>query len=161
MSQRTSDTNSDGQAPQIVDFNKARENKMEKKRRYTERIFFKNLLSVYAVIGQSKLHPIELMDISEDGCSFQIPYTRETPLLQDANPLPLRLYFSQDTYIEIIIHIQHSRPAIENHTRYTRYGCSVDKHVQSYPAFQKFVSFLKAYSEHAHKDLGDVTVFYL
>lgn len=145
----------------VVDFGEARAQKMEEKRRTTERIFFKQLLSVYSVIGTSKMCPIEFIDLSEDGCSFQIPYDAENPWPKDSADVPLRIYFSQDTYLEIRCKIQNSRPSIENNRRYVRFGCSVEKETQSYDAYQQFVRFLKMYSQHAHKDLGDVTVFYL
>ena len=54
-----------------------------------------------------------------------------------------------------------SRPSIENGARYTRFGCQMDAATASYPAYQQFVKFMKLYSEHAHKDMGDISVFYL
>lgn len=148
---------------QVVDFTEIRAQKMEEKRRKTERIFFKSLLSVYTVVGDSTMFPIELIDVSEDGCSFQIPHdpdsTQKWPSSTDQ--FPLRLYFSQDTYLEVQAKIENSRPSIDGNRRYVRYGCKVDQNTASYPAFLQFVRFLKAYSEQAHKDKGDTTVFYL
>jgi hypothetical protein len=152
---------SDSQRNHIVDFNEARAQKLEEKRRKTERIFFKHLLSVYSVTGGNGMFPIELIDVSEDGCSFQIPFDPAKPWPTDSNDVPLRLYFSQDTFMEVRMQIQNSRPCIENQARYVRFGCSVDKTTSAYPAYQQFVRFLKSYAEHAHKDKGDVTVFYL
>lgn len=145
----------------VIDFNEARAQKMEEKRRTTERIFFKHLLNVYSVVGNGNLRPIEFIDMSEEGCSFQVPHDPENPWPTDSKDLPLRIYFSQDTFLEIRANIQNSRPSIENNRRYVRYGCSVDKTTASYTAYQQFVKFLKLYSEHAHKDQGDMTVFYL
>lgn len=147
---------------QVIDFSEARANKMDEKRRKTERIFFQHLLGVYCVVGNSQMRPIEIVEVSEDGCSFQVPFDHSNPWPNsDVNDLPLRLYFSQDTYIPLHIRIQNSRPYIDHGKRYVRYGCSVDKTVSSYPAYQQFVRFLKLYSEHAHKDTGNATVFYL
>lgn len=145
----------------VVDFSEVRAQKLDEKRRKTERIFFKHLLSVYSVVGQSQMRPIELIDVSADGCSFQVPYDSEKPWPTDAKEMPLRLYFSQDTYLEIHVTIQNARPAIERNASFMRYGCTVDKTTAAYAAFQQFVKFLELYSEHAHKDLGDVSVFYL
>jgi hypothetical protein len=162
MVRRTgSSDSSDTQVERVVDFNEIREQKLVEKRRHTERIFFKNLLSVYSVVGETKMRPIELIDVSEEGCSFQIPHDPENKWPNNAKEIPIRLYFSQDTYLEVLVQIQNSRPSIENHARFVRFGCLVDKTTQSYPAYQTFVKFLKLYAEHAHKDLGDVTVFYL
>ncbi len=147
----------------IVDFNLAREQRLAEKRKNTERIFFKNLVSVYTVMGKGEIFPIELIDVSEDGCSFQIPLDVENDLVPKINSsdLPIRLYFSQDTYLEIRVQVQNSRQSIDSQGRYIRYGCLVDKTLKSYPAFQQFVRFLSLYSEHAHRDMGDMSVFYL
>lgn len=146
---------------QVIDFNEVRAQKLEEKRRATERIFFKHLLSVYSVVGDASMCPIEFIDLSEDGCSFQIPYDPSRRWPTDTNDIPLRIYFSQDTFLEIRVKIQNSRPSIENNKRYTRFGCSVDKTTQAYTAYLEFVKFLKLYSEHSHKDTGDLSVFYL
>lgn len=160
MSQRTG--NADGTEVKLVDFNEIRAQKIDEKRRKTERIFFKHLLGVYCVTGSSQMRPIELIDISEDGCSFQVPFDGNRPWPNDlAQEIPIRMYFSQDTYLLVHFRIENSRPCIDNGSRYIRYGCSVDKELTNYPAYQQFVRFLKLYSEHAHKDTGDVTIFYL
>lgn len=154
--------NTQATGDQVVDFSQVRAQKLEEKRRTTERIFFKQLLSVYSVIGHSSMRPIEFIDLSEEGLSFQIPYDAENPWPKDASAeLPIRIYFSQDTFLEVRVRIQNSRPSIENNARYVRFGCVVDKSTQSYAAYQQFVRFLRTYAEHAHKDMGDVSVFYL
>ena len=145
----------------MIDFNEVRAQRMEEKRRNTERILFRHLLSVYSVVGDSSMCPIDLIDVSEEGCSFQIPFNPSKPWPADMSEIPLRLYFSQDTFLEVRVLIQNSRPSIENGTRYTRFGCTVDKSVQSFKAYQQFVKFLKAYSELSQKDTGNITVFYL
>ena len=145
----------------VIDFNEVRAQKLEEKRRTTERIFFKHLLNVYSVVGDDTMCPIEFIDVSEEGCSFQVPYDPERPWPTNLNELPIRIYFSQDTYLEVRVKIQNSRPSIENNRRYVRFGCAIDTTTASYAAYKQFVAFLKLYSEHAHKDLGDVSIFYL
>jgi hypothetical protein len=162
MTQGTGNSNGKGtEIERVVDFNEAREQRLEEKRRRTERIFFKKLLGVYSVIEHTQMHPIELIDISESGCSFQVPYDSENIWPSKSDSIPIRLYFSQDTYLEVFLKIQNSRPSIEANQRYVRYGCTIDQEVKSYPAYQQFVRFLKLYAEHSHKDMGDVTLFYL
>ena len=166
--------NSDGNKPQgpgtgetnldehIVDFGKARAQKLEEKRRKTERIFFKQILGIYCVTENDKTpKPIENVDMSEDGCSFQVPFDSNDPWPRDLKDIPIRIYFSQDTYMPLYLQIQNSRSCIENSKRYTRYGCRVDKTITSYPAYRQFIQFLKLYSEHAHQDDGKVTLFYI
>ena len=163
MPQGTGKSSNNGTTDQhIIDFSEVRAQKLEEKRRKNERIFFKHLLSVYTVMSDSKsMFPIELIDVSEDGCAFQVPFNADKPWPTNSDTIPIRLYFSQDTYLEVIAKIANARPSIENGTRYTRYGCTVDKATATYAAFIQFVKFLKLYSEHAHKDMGDVSVFYL
>jgi hypothetical protein len=65
---------------QVIDFNEMRAQKLEEKRRKTERIFFKHLLSVYTVVGNGKqMAPIEIIDISEEGLAFQVPFNPDKP----------------------------------------------------------------------------------
>ena len=157
----------------IVDFNKARELRLLTKRRNTERIFFKNLMAVYSVVGQNKICPVDLIEVSEEGCSFQVPCEKvESTAIVDgvmniteylkvkASEIPLRFYFSQDSYLEIFIRIQNSSYSIENGAKYLRYGCTVDKTLKSYTAYQQFVKFLKLYSEYAHKDISRTSVVF-
>jgi hypothetical protein len=151
----------DNEVSQIIDFGEARAQRLDEKRRKTERIFFKNLLSVYCVSAGDKMRQMELIEISEEGCSFQIPFDSANPWPRNITQFPVRMYFSQDTYIQIDITIRNSSPYIDNGVRYTRYGCSVDTTTPTYAAFAQFVKFLKTYSELARKDAGDVSLFYL
>lgn len=162
MSQGTGSKNSDTTTShQVIDFGQARAQKLEEKRRATERIFFKHLLNVYSVVGDHSMVPIELIEVSEEGCSFQIPHNPQKPWPKNLEEIPIRIYFSQDTYLELRVKIKHSNPSIDNNQRYMRFGCVVDQNTASFVAYEQFVRFLKLYSEHSHKDLGDISVFYL
>ena len=154
---------SGGNGPhQVVDFNEARTQRLDEKRRKTERIFFKQLLGVYCITENSEMRPIEIVDVSEDGCAFQVPFDAKSPWPSNVtDDLTIRLYFSQDTYLPITLKIQNSRPYIEDGAKYNRFGCLVDQTLTSFAAYQQFVKFLKLYSEHAHKDEGNATLFYL
>lgn len=158
MSHRTGNTTD--KQERVVDFEQAREQRLAEKRRKAERIFFKHLLGVYTVTGDQTM-PIELLEVSETGCSFQVPFDPRKPWPADTNDIPLRLYFSQDTYLPIVVKVENSSPSIDGGVRYVRYGCSVDPTTSSFEAYQQFVRFLKLYAEHAHKDTGNVTLFYL
>ena len=169
MTQRTGNSNGDARGnmrktssenERVVDFTEMREKRLVEKRRNNERVFFKNLLSVFTVTGNGKVHPIEVIEVSEEGLSFHVPANQNSSWLGKIPEIPIRLYFSRDTYLEVLVRIVNSRPAIEKGERYTRYGCSVDPETKSYPTYQLFVKFLKLYSENSHKDMGDVTAFY-
>ena len=146
---------------QVVDFNQVREQKMEEKRRKAERVFFKNVLGVYSVMGRDSMVPIEFVDVSEQGCAFQIPFNPARAWPTSTTEVPLRIYFTKDSYLEILVQIQNSRPTIEDGNRYVRFGCLIDQTTSAYPAYQHFVRFLKSYSEECHKDSGSNTAFYL
>ena len=148
----------------LIDFSEAREQKMNEKRRKAERIFFQQLLNVFceSSADEKGLKPVDLVEVSEDGCSLQAPFEPNNSWPKDlTQPLNLRLYFSQDTYLPVHLKIENSRPCIDQGTRLIRYGCSIDKTTSAYLAYQQFVRFLKLYSEHAHKDQGHTTVFYI
>ena len=150
-----------GDVSQVIDFNQVRAQKQEEKRRSNERVFFKHLLSVYTVAGHDSMFPVEIMDISDDGVAFQVPFDPNKPWPADLKAFPLRLYFSQDTFLEVHVTVQNSRAAIDNHARFLRLGCAVDKTTSSYPAFQSFVVFMKNYCNLAQKDKGGTSIFYL
>ena len=47
----------------------------------------------------------------------------------------------------------------ENHARYIRVGCAVDKTTTSYPAYQNFVQFMKSYCTLSHLNKYSFTSF--
>lgn len=145
----------------VVDFEEVRAKRLDEKRRKTERIIFKHLLGVYVVSDQEQLREIELVDISEDGLSFQVPFKKGSSLPIEMREVSLRLYFSQSTYLPVKLKIQNSRNYVDENGHFARFGCTIDNTLQSYEAYQQFVKFLKSYSEHAHQDTGKSTVFYL
>lgn len=150
-----------GSGRHVVDFNEAREQKLEEKRRKNERVLLKNMLGIYCVTEDEKIRAIDVIDVSENGLSFQLVFDPAHPWPRDEKDVGLRLYFTQDTYLPLRVQILNSRPVIDHGIRYVRYGCSIDPTLSSAETFKSFVTFLKAYSENAHRDLGDVTLFYL
>lgn len=149
---------------QIIDFTQIREQRLEEKRRHNERVFFKQLLGIYSVVtqgsGTETMKKIDIMDVSEEGLSFQVPFNPDEAWPAETKNLTIRLYFSQDTYLPLHLKIQNSRAGIDRGVRVTRYGCIVDPTTTTYETYRQFVRFLKMYSEHSHGDRGDVTVFY-
>lgn len=145
----------------VVDFNQIREKKLEEKRRKNERVFFRQLLGMYCVTGNNELKAIDLVDVSEDGCSFQVPHDQVMPWPRNDDPITIRLYFSQETYLPITVKIRHSRECIEEGRRHLRYGCSLEPGIASHETYRQFVRFLKLLAENAHKDHNGVTFFYI
>ena len=59
----------------VLDFIEKRKENVEAKRRNFERILFQNVLGAYTELDQDgTVYPVELVDISKDGCLFQIPW---------------------------------------------------------------------------------------
>jgi hypothetical protein len=145
----------------IVDFDQVRSQKLEEKRRKTERILFQNLLGVFCQVEDTHIKELQMVDVSEEGCSFLVPFDTKNPWPANSSEFPVRLYFTQDTYLLIHVKVANSRPCIENGRRYVRYGCAVDQSVASYEAYRQFVRFMKSYSEQARKDSGKDSVFYI
>ena len=90
-----------------------------------------------------------------------VPFDTQNPWPNKSGDLPLRLYFTPDTYLMVNVKVVNSRPCIENGRRYVRYGCSVDQTLQSAETYRQFVRFMKSYSEQAHKDNGKDSFFYI
>ena len=145
---------------EVVDFSKIREQKLDEKRRKTERIFFKQILGVYSV-SEDHMRQIELVDVSENGCAFLTPFNENDPWPAESTKMPIRIYFSQDTYISIGVEIKNSTPFIEDGIRKVRFGCEIKKDTVSYETYKLFIKFLNSYAKNAHKDNGQVSHYYL
>lgn len=158
MSGKNTPTNQDHQ---VIDLNEVRTQRLEDKRRKTERVFMNQFLGVYCMTGNNSMHQIEIVDVSDEGLGFQIPDNTEKPSpIVDKN-FPIRLYFNQESFLQVHVTIQNQRPAVQNGTRYTRYGCAVDPSTSTFAAYQAFVKFLQIYGEVSQKDKGDVNVFFV
>ncbi|MEW6056374.1 MAG: PilZ domain-containing protein [Bdellovibrionota bacterium] len=145
----------------VINFSKAREAKIEERRRKYERILFKHILGVYCVAEGKGLQAVELVDVSEEGLSFQLPHNSKSLENIEANtPVTFRFYFSQETFLPITVKIQHGRDCIENGQKYVRFGTQVDTTSQSYETYKLFVMFLSKYAETSQQDTGDLKFFF-
>ena len=146
------------QGLEVVSLDQFRNRKQEEKKRKTERLFFHHLVGIYSVVESGRMVPIELIDVSEEGLAVQTPYQAEKPWSQNSNDIPIRLYFSPESYIEIVVDIKNSRPTIDGGVKYLRYGCAIQTEHRSYAAWKQFVSFLRVYSEVSEKDTGNISM---
>lgn len=144
---------------QVVNLSSVRQEIIEEKRRTYERVVFQSSFGVYTLMEDSKLHAIEVLDISEGGMQFQTPENSSLKL-NSGDVIPVRLYFSTDHYISIDVKVVRSFSAIENGTAVHRYGCLMDKTMASYAAIFHFVQFITKCAEHGHKDDAHLKVFY-
>ncbi|MBI3541848.1 MAG: PilZ domain-containing protein [Deltaproteobacteria bacterium] len=153
-------TNSDNPG-QVINFSKAREAKIEEKRRRYERILFKHILGVYCVAEGQGLKAVELVDVSADGLSFQLPvHSKNLEILATGKDMAFRFYFSQDTFVPVHVKITNERNCVEEGQKYVRFGCVVDSASQSYETYKLFVMFLSKYAETAQQDKGDLKFFF-
>ena len=155
-------TPTDGSSEHIVvDFTEYRAQRLEEKRRKNERILINHFLGVYAVSGLDSLYQVELIDLSDGGCSFQVPVDANKPWTEDKKDFTIRLYFSQENFLSVPVSVQNKKTVTVNGHRFTRYGCSVDDSASTYEAYTAFVKFLKSYSAVSEKDSGNVNVFFV
>jgi hypothetical protein len=159
--QENENTNTETQA--VINLDQFRSRKSEEKKRKTERIFFHNLVGVYGLVQPGKMVPIGLIDISEGGLAIQVPYPSETTVHdkvwpRDSVNLPIRLYFSADSFMEVLVNVKNSNPLVENGSKYMRYGCEVFEDQRTFGAWKSFVSFLRSYTEVSERDSGNISV---
>lgn len=145
----------------IINFEQIRAERLEQKRRATERVTLKEMLGIYCVLGnEEKLVQIDLIDLSEEGIAFKMVSNARTPTLVVGDALKLRLYFNQDMYLPLMVRIRNSTDLLEERIAYCRVGCSVDSEQASGETFRSFVHFVKLFSEAAYKDTGKIPTFY-
>lgn len=142
----------------IINLEQVRNKKMEEKRRRTERLFFRQLIGIYGLTSGNKMVPVELVDVSEDGLGFQLPYREESKWPIEMENQKIRLYFSAESYMEVNVDIRNSRPVIEDGERLVHYGCSVQAEQRAFAAWKQFVYFLRAYAEVSQRDTGNIGV---
>lgn len=143
---------------EVINLEQFRNRKAEEKKRKTERIFFHHLVGVYSLVNSGKMVPIELVDVSDDGLAVQIPYQSEKTWPVDSNNIPIRLYFSAESFMEIVVDVKNSRQTIEGGERYLRYGCAIQTEHRSFEAWKSFVNFLKTYADVSERDGGNIGV---
>ena len=145
----------------IIDFSTARDAKIEEKRRRFERVLFKNLLGAYFLIKDEKLNAVDLIDLSHEGLSFQLPKgSKNTKDFEVGKEMSFRLYFSPEAFIALGVKIVNKRDAIEDGVPYDRYGCTVDHNSVTYPAYKSFVEFLVHFAESARTESEQLKMSY-
>lgn len=137
----------------IIRLSDVRSRKRDSERREVERYFLREMIQAFCAFDSpgepSRLFPIELLEASETGFSFRVPYEMQDKLPGDSK---LRIYFSRDTYLYIGFAIENSAPMVDQGRKFMRYGCSVDQTFSSYPAYQQLIRFVGAYIEMSKRD---------
>lgn len=147
----------------VLDFRGKREQSIEEKRRSFERILFQNFLGAYAVIDKAgTIYPVTLVDISYDGCLFQVPWNpQRDKKFELETEINMRMYFTKDSYVLAILSIKYGKEYVDQHgDTYMQYGCEFDKSYPSFEALSHFIDFLYKFAEHSTVDRGDVKTYF-
>jgi len=152
----------DNNEQSVINLDQFRTRMTAEKKRKTERIFFNNLVGVYGLVQPGKMIPVNLIDVSEGGLAIQLPYPTEATgdkvWPKDSVGLPIRLYFSADSFMEVLVDVKNSTPLVENGSKYMRYGCEVQTDQRAHHAWVNFVSFLRSYSDISERDNGNISM---
>jgi len=148
----------------VLDFNEKRKENIEQKRRNFERLLFNNFLGAYTVVDQGgSIYPVSLVDVSHDGCLFQVPWnaSKDTMIEHDTE-MTMRMYFTKGSFIPVVMEIKYGREFIdEDGQTYMQYGCEFDKSMPSFQAIESFIDFMYKYAEHSSIDKGSQKVYFL
>lgn len=148
----------------VISFKKKREENIEKKRRSFERVVFQNLLGAYSVIDDNDtVYPVSLVDISNDGCLFEIPWTKnKDKKMAIGTQMKMRMYFTNKSYIPVVLNIRYANEVTgKDGVDYLHYGCEFDKSYSSFQAMQEFINFMYSFAEHSVIDTGDARSYFL
>jgi|1048.fasta_scaffold94080_1 hypothetical protein len=148
----------------IIDFNEKRKKNIEQKRRTFERVVFQEFLGVYTVLDdQGGSFPIKLLDISTEGCQFQVPFTLKAKnQFKSEDEVTLKLFFTKGTYLPAVVTIRHAYEYIdEAGEAWLRLGGVFDTKLPSFKALSSFIDFMYQYAEFSCLDRGESKVFFL
>ncbi len=148
----------------IFDFSEKRKQTIEKKRRSFERIVFEEFLGVYSVIDdEGASYPVKLVDISYEGCQFQIPFSSKARnQYKSGEDLSLKFYFTKGTYLPVMVKLKHIQEYIDKDGEaYLRIGGEFDTSLPGFNAIAKFIDFIYQYAEFSCVDKGERKVFFL
>ncbi len=147
----------------IIDFVKKRSENVEQKRRAFERLVFQNFLGAYSVLDNNgTISPIELVDISQDGCLFQVPWKMgKDSKIPKGTEILLRMYFTKGSYIPCLVNIKHGKEVVmSDGVSYMQYGCEFNKSYSSFEAMETFIDFMYKFAKHSALDKGDTKIYF-
>lgn len=152
------------QDKKVVDFNEKRKKSIEQKRRTFERVVFQEFLGVYTVIDdQGAGYPIKLLDISSEGCQFQVPFSLKAKnQFKSETELTLKLFFTKGSYLPAVVTVRHASEYIDQQgDAWLRIGGEFDSSLPSFKALASFIDFIYQYAEYSCVDKGESKVFFL
>jgi len=148
----------------VIDFNAKRKESIEKKKRSFERVLFSEFLGSYAEIDESGTKfDVTMVDISQDGCLFQIPFAeRSLKHFKNEQEITIRIYFTKEDFLPLSVKIKHlSEYVDERGEAHIRFGGEFDQSLPSFKAFSPFIDFIYKFAEFSCVDRGESKVYFL
>ena len=148
----------------VIDFQAKRQDSIEKRKRSFERVLFSELLGTYAEIDNNGTkYSVGLVDISRDGCQFQVPFTPNSKeQFKQDDDVVIRVYFTKDDFIPLVVNVKHSSEYVdEKGDAFMRFGGIFDKSLPSFQAFEPFIEFIYKFAEFSCIDKGESKVYFL
>lgn len=148
----------------VIDFQAKREASIEKRKRNFERVLFSEFLGSYAEIDENGTkYDVQMIDISREGCLFQIPFSEGSKKHFDAiNEVTVRVYFTKDDFLPIVVKFKHCTEYVdEKGNAWLRFGGEFDKSMPSFQAFEPFIEFIYKFAEFSCIDKGESKVYFL
>lgn len=148
----------------VVDFSEKRKQSIEQKRRTFERVVFQEFLGVYSVIDdQGSNYPVSLVDISHDGCQFQLPFSAKAKnQFKSGTEVTLKFFFTKGSYLPAVVTVRHGSEYIDKDgNAWLRLGGEFDTSLPSFTALHSFIQFMYQYAEFSCLDKGESKVFFL
>lgn len=148
----------------VLDFVGKRQENIEHKRRHFERVLFNNFLGAYTVVDQGgSIYPVSLVDISYEGCLFQVPWdVKRDTKMKEQTELTMRMYFTKQSFIPVVMNIKYGREFVDGDGQtFMQYGCEFDSSTSSFQAIHAFIDFLYKFAEHSSFDRGSNKVYFL
>ncbi len=148
----------------IIDFQAKRQSSIEKRKRSFERVLFSEFLGSYAEIDENGTkYSVQLIDISQDGCLFQIPFSPSNrAFFAQKDTITLRIYFTKEDFLPLVVSIKHFNEHIdERGDASLRFGGEFDKELPSFQAFKPFIDFIYKFAEFSCVDKGESKVYFL
>lgn len=148
----------------VVDFNEKRKQSIEQKRRTFERVVFQEFLGVETVLDdQGAGFEVKVLDISAEGCQFQVPYTEKAKnKFMPGTEVTMKFFFTKGTYLPALVTVKRGAKHVDkNGDTWLRLGGEFDSSLPSFKALSSFISFIYQYAEYSCVDRGESKVFFL
>ncbi len=145
---KTGTADNEASKSNVVSLTKIRAAKAEKERRESERFFLNEMTQIYCLINGTSPAPVNLLELSETGCSFRVPTRLLESVKTDDTEICLEFQFTRSTRIRLGFAVRSKISQIDDQISYVRFGCEANKNFSSYRTYVKFVKFVQAIADY-------------